>query len=321
MNAWDKCAEAVRGYLKECSGREMWPRLDDVKRIFAENFAPILNGGGLDPKEPQQSDELSYLKESMSRIAKEFGITTPLILISMAENNEETYTDILIKYIRKEREKGDSERDQLRKELEHTKGWLHKKCPRIGGCMLTFSDSCGCVSKHGTDLSPEEAMALAKDTADSLQSQLTALTAENAALKEKVEVFKQEATHTFGEYKKLEEELTRLRSKFQWIPVSERMPTEEDANSDGCVWMWDQDEEVFPAHPIQEIHWSNVGPSKGKLALWMSPISLPALPTPETEEQRSRKAFEEHCAKHFPSGIALTMKEEFWIIWQAARQS
>jgi hypothetical protein len=43
-----------------------------------------------------------FYKQSMTRVAAEFGITSPLQMIARAENNEQTYADILIKIIREQ---------------------------------------------------------------------------------------------------------------------------------------------------------------------------------------------------------------------------
>ena len=47
-----------------------------------------------------QNDAQAFYKVSLKRIAAEFGITTPLQLMARAENDSETYADILIKIIR-----------------------------------------------------------------------------------------------------------------------------------------------------------------------------------------------------------------------------
>lgn len=87
-DSWTQCCGAAEGYLQKC-------------RIRTRRPAP--------PKPAEEvasksSDELSLLKETMANIAQEFGISTPLLLMAMAENNEETYADILLRHIRKERE-------------------------------------------------------------------------------------------------------------------------------------------------------------------------------------------------------------------------
>ena len=48
-----------------------------------------------------QSDqsELQYTRDSLARIANLFGIEDPMQLIALADNNEDTYTDLLIKHI------------------------------------------------------------------------------------------------------------------------------------------------------------------------------------------------------------------------------
>ncbi len=45
--------------------------------------------------------KIKFYKDSLIRIANIFDITDPLQLIAAAENNEETYVDVLIKIIKK----------------------------------------------------------------------------------------------------------------------------------------------------------------------------------------------------------------------------
>jgi len=46
----------------------------------------------------------NFLQESMARVAQAEGISTPLLLMAMAENNEQTYTDLLVKHIVSQKE-------------------------------------------------------------------------------------------------------------------------------------------------------------------------------------------------------------------------
>lgn len=56
-------------------------------------------------KEPSCSElreEIRNLESSLIRIAEAHGVNSPLVLIAMAENDEETYADLLAKYIERE---------------------------------------------------------------------------------------------------------------------------------------------------------------------------------------------------------------------------
>lgn len=65
-----------------------------------------------------------------------------------------------------------------------------------------------------------------------------------------------------------------------WVPCRTKMPTEKDADKQGCVWIWNQDSRNEPARPIREIHWKNLDPDDSHV--WMKPVP-PPLPV-ETEE-------------------------------------
>jgi hypothetical protein len=66
----------------------------------------ILRGRGQVTRLREQVGEMrkteDFYKQSMTRVAAEFGITSPLQMIARAENNEQTYADILIKIIREQ---------------------------------------------------------------------------------------------------------------------------------------------------------------------------------------------------------------------------
>lgn len=58
----------------------------------------------LEEKASRDSRQLSavpeeFYKKSLERISKAVGITDPIVLISMAKNNDQTYVDILVDYI------------------------------------------------------------------------------------------------------------------------------------------------------------------------------------------------------------------------------
>lgn len=47
-----------------------------------------------------QDKSETFYRDSLQRIAAEFGVTSQLMLTVQAENNEETYVDLLLKIIR-----------------------------------------------------------------------------------------------------------------------------------------------------------------------------------------------------------------------------
>ena len=44
-------------------------------------------------------EEVEFHRNALERTAKAAGVTTPLILIGMAENNEQSYADLLVKFV------------------------------------------------------------------------------------------------------------------------------------------------------------------------------------------------------------------------------
>ena len=36
-------SEELKKYLDQCSNQEIWPRSNEIDRIIAENFAPVIN--------------------------------------------------------------------------------------------------------------------------------------------------------------------------------------------------------------------------------------------------------------------------------------
>ncbi len=50
---------------------------------------------------------ISFYQDCLKRLAEEFGIMSPLILISMAKNDKENYFDILLRHIKETRAKND----------------------------------------------------------------------------------------------------------------------------------------------------------------------------------------------------------------------
>lgn len=155
-----------------------------------------------------------------------------------------------------------SERDQLRKELESTK--------------VTFK----VAEQEVIRLSTENA-ALTKTYKDC--ETLWQKTLQD--MRDGTTIRELEASFIQAEQDnaELEQELTRLRSQFRWTPISERLPTEKDADEKGCVWIWDQDFRDAPARPVREIHWKNLHAKNPWV--WMTPVPL-SEPSPETEEQK-----------------------------------
>lgn len=148
--------------------------------------------------------------------------------------------------------------------------------------------------------------------------EIDTLTTENAALKEKAETFRQEATHTFGEYKKLEAELATLRSQLQWKPVS-TLPTEKDADADGNVWVVPVEPDTDSPYTGVRKLWYGSVPS-ARVTHWMTPIPLPTPVPTETEEEKSRKEFEEWAEKNdYLHQGAVTIAA--WSAWKAAKST
>lgn len=199
---------------------------------------------------PQEADvpseEVKFLKESMARVAQEFGISTPFVLMAMAETNEQTYTDILIKHIQSTRQEERSRAEQAEKKLAEVEKELAQT-----------TDACWDYCRL-------------KDT-----------------------------------------EILTLRQKLQqseasvprWMPVSERLPTKEDALS-GWVWVIQAGDGPFCRL------WDSVD---AHASHWMTPIPLPT-PTEEKED-----AFERFWTTSPHKLIA--PKEEAEIIFLAGQQS
>jgi hypothetical protein len=64
-------------------------------------------GGGMNDIEQLRAEvarlnaEVEFYRTGMTKVAEAVGVTTPLELIMLAENNEETYVDLLIKWIKR----------------------------------------------------------------------------------------------------------------------------------------------------------------------------------------------------------------------------
>lgn len=81
------------------------------------------------------SESIVFYKTSMERIANKFGIDHPLQLIVRAENNQETYVDILLKVVDEQKEQLTSEISKLKELLKRDGNWLDKwgVCKVCGG--------------------------------------------------------------------------------------------------------------------------------------------------------------------------------------------
>lgn len=88
----------------------------------------------------------------------------------------------------------------------------------------------------------------------------------------------EESSTILGSLDKLNKQLSR----FRWIPTSERMPTNEDADESGIVWVWDVHVFGSGPRPIRESHLTNTD-LFGTDGFWMTPIK-PTLHTPPEED-------------------------------------
>jgi hypothetical protein len=145
--------------------------------------------------------------------------------------------------------------EQMRKLAEEAQLSCNYKCVEIGKLKDRLADS-------------EMELKSRTDAIDSLLSTKRALEWKLAEM----EKWNQSIDERNLKIQSLEQKLSR----FRWVPVSERMPTKEDAPN-GWVWVWKGVNEV-PAHPIVEVHYSQVGGG-----FWMTPIQ--PLPTPPEKQE------------------------------------
>lgn len=186
------------------------------------------------------------------------------------------------------------QRDQLRKELKEAK----RKLKDSEASVFWLKEHNAVLKREGLKVS--------------------ALTTENAALKEKLQGWESAASVGHPTPCNLGPlcpycEIERLRSQFRWIPISERLPTEKDA-VDGLVWVW-KTKSLLSS--ISEISYKNVLTFSNRYTHWMIPIPCPPSP-PETEEQAMRREFEEW---YHATSLSKDRSVALWTAWQAAKST
>lgn len=107
-SAAQNTAAAVLTYLEDCSAAERWPSQDAVERIFADNFAPILNS------RTALESQLSALKAELE--------ATQSLLKAMTETKDQYF----------------HEKNKLRSELEQARA--ERVIPFIDKLLATCAD-------------------------------------------------------------------------------------------------------------------------------------------------------------------------------------
>ena len=160
-----------------------------------------------------------------------------------------------------------------------------------------------------------------KDELKFRREEVEALASENAALRNSLSFGERQFQEEYHQRHLLAQKLHELRSQFRWTPISERLPTEKDADEYGQVWTDDPQLGIY-----LNVHYTQVA-KLGKRR-WMTPIPF-SQPSPETEEQTSRKRFETWATdcgyedfKVTPWGAYENENTDYaWSAWNAGRQS
>lgn len=104
------------------------------------------------------------------------------------------------------------------------------------------------------------------------------------------------------------EKLEEAKKAHTWIPVSERMPTEADADEDGYVWTLDLDM-CFCRRP-----WNDGWMSEQRF--WMTPIPLPTPP----DESEAYDKWEQEQGDGIHMGDKRTLIKAAFLAGQASRE-
>lgn len=108
-----------------------------------------------------------------------------------------TFWEDKCKYLEGVRDRLTEQLQQVTRERDEARGWLGKRCPRIGGCLLAMGhDSCGCVD-GSTDFGAESFLAEARTRAESAEKRLAEVEREL----EEVRPFRDAALNPFNAIK------------------------------------------------------------------------------------------------------------------------